>query len=371
VPDPAYQTDFQVSVVQPLMRGRGKEVTRANQTLLRNQEKRAEIDLRGELVRVVESAELAYLDLQLAWKNLAIQEQLIQRGAEVERVLRERQSFDAKPAEYSDALATLEQRRANRVRAARLVAEASDRLKDIVNDEQTPLVSESLLLPAEPLTANPFEGNLKDLMWLALQQRPEVERAVLAIDDAQLRQRVAENLRQPQLDLRGGASVSGLDGQPGGSYGDLATENNYTFFLGLSFELPSGNRSAAARERQAVHESRASLVRYEQVVRGVLHEVKDALRRVRTNEALVAASINVRLAQTENLRALIAEQEQRGNLSPESLNLLFVRQEGLARAQLEEMLALTDYNRALAGLRRVLAGGPRGERLEWLEPKAP
>lgn len=368
VPDPSFRSDISVSVIQPLMQGRGSDVTLAGQNLARNQQERSEVNLRADLAIVMEAAELAYWDLQLAWKNLAIHQMLTQRGVEVERVLRERQSFDAAPAEYSDALATLEQRRANLVRAGRLVALASDRLKDIVNDPRTPIVSESLLLPAEDMKAEPYDQELKGLLLLALRQRPEVERAVLGIEDAELRQLVASNLRDPLLDLRAGAVATGLDGEATDSYGSLASDDHYTFFVGLSFELPVGNNAAAARERQAMHENRAAVLQYEQVVRAVMLEVKQALRDVRTNFSLVEATKKVRLAQTENLRALVVEQEQRSSLSPEFLNLLFQRQDGLATAQLREVMALADYNRSLATLHRVLGSGMRTERIELDRP---
>ncbi|MFT7484452.1 MAG: HAE1 family hydrophobic/amphiphilic exporter-1 [Candidatus Paceibacteria bacterium] len=367
-PDPGFRSGVALSISQPLLRGSGQDITRYNQTLLEHQLERSEQDLSQQLALVMEAAELAYWDLQEAWKTLGIQQQLTERGEEVERVLRERRAFDASPAEYSDSLATLQNRRANIVRAGRLVALASDRLKQVVNDPQVPLLSEELLRPSEDLGAPEYAESLERLILLALSQRPEVERAVLGIEDADLQRRVAENLQDPTLDLRAGGVVSGLDDGAGDAYSNLVTDDHYSLFLGLSFELPVGNRAAAARERQALHQNRAAILAYEQVVRAVLLEVKTALRNVRTNATLVEASKNVRLAQTENLRALSAEREQRSELSPEFLNLLFQRQERLALAQLAEVRALADYNRSLATLHRVLGSGMRSERIELRTP---
>jgi|GEM_PF-11831 len=363
-PDSSFRSDLAVRVDQPLMRGRGAEVNRAEVTLSRNQLERSEFVLREDLLAVIESAEVAYWDLMEAWKLLAIQQQLTERGAEVERVLRERQAFDAAPAEYSDSLATLERRRANVVRAQRLVALASDRLKALVNDPELPLVDETLLAPTDGLSADPYPGDLRRLLLNALGGRPEIQRAILAIEDSDLQRRVAENAADPQLDLRAGVAVIGFEGDAGDAYSSLVDDDFYAAFIGLAFELPAGNRAAEARERQAIHENQAALIAYEDVVRDVLLDVKEALRDVRTNWELVAATRTLRLAETENLRALRVEQEQRSRLTPEFLNLLFQRQEGLATAQLAEVQALADYRRSLATLRRAIGGGMGAERVE-------
>ena len=363
-PDSSYLSNLAVTLEQPLLRGAGSEVTLAERDLRRNEYERSEFVLRTDLLEVLEGAEHAYWTLQEAWKVLAIQQQLTERGAEVERVLRERRAFDAAPAEYSDALATLEQRRANLVRAQRLVGLASDRLKALVNDPELPLIADGLLLPMDVLEAQPYPYEVRRLMLSALRERPEVQQAILAIEDSDLRRRVSENLREPQLDLRAGASMAGLDGHAGDAYGNLVEDDYYSLFVGLSFELPVGNRAAAARERQAHFENRAAIATYELVVRDVLLGVKEALRNLRTDYALVGATRALRLAQTENLRALMAEQEQRSRMTPEFLNLVFQRQEGLAAAQLGEVQALAAYNRSLATLHRALGGGLRAERIE-------
>jgi len=367
-PDPAYRSDLTVTFIQPLLRGRGKDVTTAERQLRRNQYERSEQVLREDLYLLMEVVESSYWDLVEAWKILAIQQQLTDRGEEVERVLGERLAFDAAPAEYSDALATLESRRADLVRAQRIVAIASDRLKQQMNDPELPIVGEELLMPTEALSAEPYEYELRRLMLTAIQQRPEIQSAVLAIEDSELQQRVAQNLREAQLDLRVDASVIGQDGDLSGSYGSIFDDDYYVLSAGLTFELPVGNRAAEARDRQALRQNRAAILTYEQVVRDVMLEVKEAVRNVRTNFELVGASRAFRLAQTENLRSLMAEQESRSGLSPEFLNLVFQRQEGLARAQLSEVQSMTDYNRAIAALHRAIGGGLRAERIDIDRP---
>ncbi|MFT7671138.1 MAG: HAE1 family hydrophobic/amphiphilic exporter-1, partial [Planctomycetota bacterium] len=268
-PDSSYRAGVAVTFEQPLMRGYGQEVTLAQEVLSRSQYERSEFALREELLIVMQVAANAFWDLQLAWKVLAVQQQLTERGEEVERVLRERRAFDATPAEYSDALATLERRRANLVRAKRLVAQASDRLKYVVNDPQLPLANETLLQPSGEMVAEEYAYDLRQMILRALRERPEVQQAMLEIEDSELRQRVAGNDKDPLLDLRAGVSIAGLDGDPGDSYSSMVSDDYLNFFVGLAFEVPSGNRAAEARLRQAQVASSAALIAYEDVVRQV------------------------------------------------------------------------------------------------------
>ena len=364
-PDPSFGTALSLEVAQPLLRGYGSEVNLAELALRRNEYESSEQLLREDLLKVMNAAESAYWDLLEAWKLLAIQQLLTQRGQEVERVLRERRTFDTTPAEYSDALATLEQRRANQIRAQRVVALASDRLKALVNDPSRPLAAEGLLVPTDALTADPLATSLRQAVGVALLERPEVQQAMLSIENSDIRAQVAKNLKQPQLDLRAGAGMSGLDGSAGRAYESLFGDDFYRLYVGLSFETPAGQRAAKARERQALIENRAAILTFEQTVRDVLLEVKEALRDLQTYYSLVGAARAYRVAQTENLRALMAEMEQRSDLTPEFLNLMFQRQERLAQAQFSEIQALADYNRAVARLNYAMGTGMRAERIEF------
>jgi outer membrane protein TolC len=362
-PDPSYRSGLGLSVEQPLLRGFGSEVALADIALRRNEHLRSEHALRRDLLTVLDGAERAYWDLHEAWMRLAIQTRLTAEGEEVERVLRERRTFDAQPAEYSDALATLERRRADLIAVRRTVARASDRLKAIVNDPEARNASDVLLAPDGELAAEPLRSGLRQAVAAALSERPEIRAAVLAIEDADLRARVAANLEKPALDLRAGAFVAGLDDDVGSSYRSFAEDDYHELFVALSFELPVGNRAAEARSRQSLEQASAATLAYESAVQDVLLQVKEALRDVRTFFAMVGATRAFRLAQTENLRALLAEEEQRGRLTPEFLNLKFQRQERLAESQVREVAALADYNRAIAAFHHAIGSGLRADRL--------
>jgi outer membrane protein TolC len=53
----------------------------------------------------------------------------------------------------------------------------------------------------------------------------------------------------------------------------------------------------------------------------------------------------------------MVEEELLRGLTPEFLNLKFTRQETLARARLDEVQAISDFNKSLASLYRAMGTG--------------
>jgi len=188
---------------------------------------------------------------------------------------------------------------------------------------------------------------------------PTLRALFLDIDDTRVRQRIARDAVQPLLDLSARVDVAGLDDGFSSSYTSTWQDDHDSFTVGLAFEVPLGNRAAEASRRQARRLQEQAVVRYREAAQAVVFEVKNALRDVETQYALVGAARTTRLAETVNLRALLLLEEQRNELTPEFLNLKFQRQERLAIAQRQEVAALADYNRAVAAYYRALGVGSR------------
>lgn len=362
-PNPSWRSGVTLGVNQPLLQGFGAEVTTAQLELSARRRDASEEDLHAELLFLVALVEQTYWDLEEAWTALRIRQHLADQGAEVERVLRERLEFDAGQAAYSDALATLQRRNADVLRAERLVRAASDNLKALMRSPDYPLAAETLFVPSDGLSAEAPDYQLFDVIVAALDRRPEVRRALLAIEDADLRERVAANARRARLDFNAEVSFTGLDDSTASSFDSLVRDDAISFLAGLTFEQPLGNRAARAAEEQARLLARDALIRYDRAVGQVILEVKDALRDVETSHALIEATRATRVAESDNLRATLIEEESRTRLTPEFLNLKFQRQERLALAQLREVEAKAGFNRALAAYYRAIGTGLRAGRL--------
>lgn len=364
IPDPANTGAIRLGVTQPLLRGFGADATTANVQLARTGRQRSVHQYHADLQTLAAQTESAYWDLDAAWRRLAVAQWLLDEGIKVRDTM-DRREFDVRPAEYSDAVARVQQRQADVIRARRAVRVASDALKLLINDPQVPVSAEATLQPLdEPLDpSSPLAFNLREAILAAIQAnpdgngRPEIQQAALEIEDASIRQRYADNQRLPLLNLSAETAFYGLDDSPSGAYGETTDGDFIDYILGVAFEWPIGNRGPEADARAARLQRSAAAISFQRTVQNVVLEVKNALRDVMTNWELIRATRSFRVAQAENLRTLLVEEDLLRGLTPEFLNLKFTRQETLANARLQEVQALTDYNKSLAALNRAMGTG--------------
>lgn len=355
---------------QPLLQGAGADVGLAQVRIARNAERGSIATLKSQLMQVVTDTETAYWDLVRAHRELIISSKLLERGVEVREDIKARRVLDAVQAQVADAVATVERRKGDVLRARRGLRRASDRLKSLMNAPDLPVGSELLLLPSDSAIDEPVEYSLVDELETAVSKRPEIDQALLAIDDASIRETVANNGTLPSLDLRAQAALRGFDEYAGRAYGGLGRNEFIDEFLfGLFFEQPIGNRGPEAEYRRRRLERMRSTISYRKAVQTVVLDVKNALDDVVTNYKLIEQARASRIAAAESVRTLLVEKElTNAGYSVERLNVEFTRQEALASAERAEVQALIDYNTAIARLHQATGTALERNRINFVVP---
>lgn len=368
-PDPANILGVTLQLDQPLLRNFGSGVSLAEVRLNRNAERNSIQQLRRDLIRNITETERTYWQLVRAHRELQIVYRLYQRGADVRDVLRQRRNLDATPAQIADAVARTERRRADVMRAQNQVRQLSDRLKALVNDPQMTVGSEVIVAPIDSAIDAPIQYSLLDALQAAINNRPEVQQAILSIDDTSIRQNVADNQRLPRLDLRLQTRFSGMEENMGSAYGETFDGDFIDYLVGLQFEQPIGNRKAEADFRRRRLERSQATISYRNTVQQVLIEVKNALNNVTTNYRLIEQTRLSRVAAAEVLRALRIENEKLKGLTVERLDLELTRQEALASAERDEVAALTDYNISIAEMHAAMGTALEHNRISFVVPE--
>jgi outer membrane protein len=345
---------------QPLLRNFGSEVQLAELRVLRNAERSAVQTLRRDLMRIVTDTEKAYWQLVQAHQDVLILKRLLERGERVRDQLIQRAPMDANQVQIADAISRVENRARDLSTAQTQMELLSDNLKALVNDPEFPIGSSVLLVPADFMVDQPITYNLAEAVRSALRYRPEVQSAILAIDDASIRQTVARNARLPDLSIRLQMRLGGSDDQLNESYGDIIERDFVNYVVGLAFEMPLGNRRAEAEYRRRVLERIQSVLAYRNTVQTAVAEVVSALRQVTLFYKQIDQSHTAVLATAEALRILTVEKEIGPGYTIERLNVEFNQQERLAEAERRQVEVLVRYNSALADL--FLAMGTTLER---------
>ena len=244
--DRFYDADALISLTQPLLRGFGRAVNETQIELALSAEDSARATLRQTLNDLAAQVETAYWNLALAHRSVLIQQRLLERTIVERDRLEDRAGYDTTPVRVTEANSRVELRRADLIRVRSQVRAASDTLKQLLNSRDLPLADETLVRPTDTPVDQPVTFSLRDEVTTALEERPELAVSLLAIRDAELRQRVADNATLPQLDLTASAGLNGIDDDDAESaFTDLADAT----LLTTPWGWPSSSRSATGRPR--------------------------------------------------------------------------------------------------------------------------
>lgn len=349
VPDPAHETNIVIQLDQPLLRNFGSDVTLAQVRLAKNTERDEIQNLRGQLQQTVTQTELAYWNLVRAVQDVHITLRLLERGRDVLEKITNRK-LDVKQSDIADTQQQVRTREADVFVAQKSLRDASDQLKALMNDPRYPIGSETLLIPVDTAIDQAISFGVADSLNTAFANRPEVQRALISIDNTSIRQNVADNARLPLLNLRALSRISSLEGDAGAAYDNLPDADYIDYQLRLDFEQPIGNRAAESNYTIRRLERQQATIALRNTMQGVVGEVRAALRDVDLNYTLIAQRRAARIAAAETVRTLLVEEQFVQGLTPEFLDLKLRRQQALAAAEQLEISALVDYNTALARL---------------------
>jgi outer membrane protein len=369
-PDPASSVEITAQLDQPLLRGFGSDVTLSQVRLDRNAERDSIAALQRTLIATVTDTERAYWQLYQAHRALLIRQRHLDEGIKTRDHIHDRwkQVGDANEAQHADSVSRVESRKTELNTARNNFLAASDRLRTVMNDPDLTVGSDILLIPADVALDVPIEYSLIDLVGTALARRPEVQQAILSIDNTSIRLDVANNARLPKLDLRLQAKWNGLDDDFNSAYDELHDRTFVDGLVGLNFEMPIGNRGAEAIYVRRNQERMQAIMAYRNTAQQITGQIFSSLRNLLTSYAQIEQTRNSRLAAANSYRAFRIEKEIKLGNTVDSLNLEFQRQDALAQAELQEVAAITNYNVSIAELYAASGTTLERNRIEFKVP---
>ena len=349
-PDPSWQAIGSIELSQPLLRNFGEKVTLSEVRVSLINESISIEDVRQTLNTVVSSTEKNYLDLCLQWKKLQVSQWLLEQGELVAEILYLRRSYDTNEADYAQAVATVQKRRADVIQQQSAVQSSSDVLKKIMNTDEYPLDAESVIQPVGVLESLPMTISLRQALLTAVENRPDLRNLSLQIDIKAIDIEVKDNARLPKLDMQAQMSYYGLGDNASAGYSEVFGTDYLNYLVGLTLQVPLGNMAAQAQYQSSRLQKMSAVSAYKKGIQQATVEIKTALRNTVTSAALAQANKSFRIAQAENLRALLVEEETMSGLTPTFLNLKLQTQAGLASARVSEINAVVEYNKAISSL---------------------
>lgn len=340
---PGYGLMARFSIVQPLLRGAGREVGEAEINAALARRSIAELDRDRSATALLESVVNAYWDLWYSRETLDIQRKSLalaqqQRDEAQARVdtgslaPAEVLSFETRLATRQEDVANAELDRDSRALALqRVLGQPGNAVSP---DDDPPTAGDSLADPAQ----------------LALAASLEVRQAKAAVALAQVEARTADDSLKPRLDLDAYAEARGLGNKDvAPAFRQLGSLGAVSAHVGLTFETPlSGaqRRAAAARAQLAVQ---AAQLRLDEAEQTVLANVRTEQQREQTARARVALA--ERTAEIAD-KQLQAERDRFATGASTPLSILQAEDDARA-AHLRVAKARADLVSSVTALRRL------------------
>ncbi|MFN7944883.1 MAG: TolC family protein [Blastocatellia bacterium] len=408
---PNYQPSLAFNITQPLMKNFGIDV---NRRLIKIQKKNLDLSdavFRQRAIQIIAQVQQAYWDLTFAIKNEEIQRASVKLAeTQLNNNKRQVEVGTLAPIDIVSAATDLETRRQQVFQAMNAVAQAENTLKQLTVSGPNDELWTSQITPVESFEVQTNTLPLPDAMKLAMENRPELKQFALQKEIKQVDIDFFRNQTKPQVDFVASYGTNGAGGTPAivgnvipscsspvtinnqpyclglgigagatpGQFIPIVTQTPFTtssfvssdfvggygtalrnlfknefraWSVGVNITLPLRNRTAKANLGKALEEARQLDLQTRRQMQSIEVEVRNAVQSAETAKMRIEAARAARIYAEQQLEG----ENKKFQAGLSTTFFVLQRQTQLAQAQGDEVRALTDFNKAVAELQRVIA----------------
>jgi outer membrane protein len=411
-----YSPGLQFQFTQPLFRNFEIDQARRNIKVAKKQLDLNDAQFRARVIGIILQVEQAYWDLSLAIKNEEVRRDSVKLAETfLNNNKRQVEVGTLAPIDVVSAATSLESRRQDVFAAMNSVGIAENTLKNLTADGPNDPLWSSAIVPVDSFDSKQISPPLADAIKLAHENRPEIRQMDLTDEINKIDIDLARNQAKPQIDFIASYSTNGSAGTPAlqsipanclnpvpdpadpskmtctgegprvllgntlvpstiftpfqpasqrasdidptfvGGYGTALRNmfnNKYrTWSVGVQFNFPLRNRVAKANLGIALETKRQVDLQTRQLLQTIEFEVRNAVQAVETAKMRIDAAE----AATRYARQQLEGEEKKFAAGLQIAYFVLDRQNQLSMAQISELQAKADYNKALANLRRVMS----------------
>jgi len=364
---PQYTSNLNLSVTQNLLKDFGVDVNTAKIKIASNNRDISINQLKSKGIVIISQVEEIYWDMVFAIEDLKVKRESLKLAQDLEKRIRIQVEVGTMaPLEITQAQAEVAVREEDVIISQNRVESTEDRLKKIINIEEKG-GWDLAIVPIDTPKMMAEEIILEESMKTALENRPEYSQAKTDLKNKNIQVEYKKNQLYPALDLIGSLKLNGISGDAedvafsgsvsrsgyGGdyfkSYDRLVSGNYYDWSVGLSLQIPFGNRAANSSYTAAKLDAEKGIKSLKNLEHQISVEVREAVRLIDTNKKRVdTTAVSRRLAEEK----LSAEEKKFAVGMSTSFNVLEYQRD-LVAAKTREISAIIDYNKSLLSLDTV------------------
>ncbi len=362
--NPAYTSNLVLNFNQPLLRGRGKQITMLPITLARSRLRVGEYDFADNVLRLLSLAETAYWNVIEARENLKVQEKALQLAdVSLKRAQRELDLGAISELEIFQPKAVYANADIFVTQARYRLAQTEDQLRRQMGADLDPEIRKLPIVLTETVAVpdDQTEYDKEALVQKAMMMRPNIKSDYQSLDVADLQLRQAKNALMPNLVLGGGYTTTGRGGTffprqsvlqtgpiqpiPGGitdAFDQMFGFGFPTYNFSLTLTLPLRDRRAAADLADAAISRKREMLNLRNDQQTARLEVLNGINQVENSRAAVRlAQIARDLAQNR-----VDADQKRYDLGTITIFFLLDSQNALTQAESRLVTESVNYRRA-------------------------
>jgi outer membrane protein TolC len=366
--NPSWDNTLAISVMQPLLNGRGEEATAVELLLAQANIQVSRAAFRAQVEEVLLQVESAYWELVFAERDLEVKRSsLVLAEEQLGRTLAQVEVGLIAPVEATQAEVQVAVRETDLILARNNLANARDLMRALLRADILPGGWDTALRPTDEPVVDVTRLDAAELVRTALARRAEITSADATVEARSVAVKATRNALQPRLDLLAQLSTNGVggdlivrDGFPGdivevipGGLGDALDQMFSLEFVswrvGLNVTVPIGNSTAVGNYAQATLDHDRSRTELQRLQQQITLEVRRSARGVEAAAEAVQSTSKTRELAEEQLRIEVDRFDVGMSTNFEVLRF----QDDLAVSRSQELRARIAYRLATAQLGRA------------------
>jgi outer membrane protein len=360
--NPSFSSSLNLSVTQPLLRGRGLLANRAPIVIARRNLKQSRSTFEAQLSDEVLNAINSYWDVVQSREELNVLQKSVDLAEQTYK--RDKRALELgalPPLDIYRSESQVAQRKLAAIQTEYRLKEIEDTFRRIIGADLDPAVENLPLELTESADSAIVPVDPQEALQRALTRRPELEalRLQAANDDTSVR--VANQNLKPDLNITGFYSTSGsnvvydsagnvIPGRGFGEAWDQLSGFKYpTYGATLQLRLPLRNRGAEADLGSALVSSRRTLYQIRQRQQAITLEVRNAIHEMERSQTSVSAAEDA----LDLAKKTLSAEQRKYELGTQTIFFVLDAQTQLAQAEQNLVQAKIGYRRAVTSLQRA------------------
>ena len=368
--NPVLNSELSFSITQPLLKGFGTFATKKDILISMNEHIRSIHQLKNTMIDLIYNVEDYYWNLVYTIQSRDALQKSLERAKKLlkQNELRVKVGISA-PIDILEAKAEVASYESQIIQAEKNVQAAENNLRKILNISS----EQSRINPVEEPVAESIPVDFNGFLLEALDNRPDIKRAKLNMENNKIRVKYARNQMLPNLQLTASYYTTGQGGDqliygPGSIFearpvigvikkdvwntiNDTISNIYQNFSVGLNLTVPLSMKKERAELMQSKMNLKSSFLNLKKVENDIYAEVKDVVKELEANLKLVESNKIALMLEEQKLKA----EEKKLSVGLSTNYQVLNYQRDYVNAETNILRSLVDLKMTHARINKVLA----------------